>query len=237
MRNRLTATIAALAVAGALGAAAALAGPVTIAFFGFQNATEVESYKKVEGKNCARYWRKRKTLGVNVGAETNNCGYRSSVIGDSSGSGADFEVAADVNLAAKTPKRKRKKVYMAISTRSSNVSGYTLRLYPAARQWQLIRDPAGGGGPKVMAQGKGRFIRLGVAKRNRITLRAFGYNTGRPYVRALVNKKVVFARRDTAPKPPTGRRVELRVGGRGKSFATGAVAAFDNVVIRVPDPF
>jgi len=235
MRTKLTIGLSLAALAGA--AVAAQAGPVTVALYRFSSAGDVSSFHKVQGAKCKSKWRKRKTIGIIVGKKTNACIYRSSVVADIQDPGPDQEVAAIANLAAATPKKLRKKIYLAVSVRQSNTTGYTLRVIPAARKWQLIRDGRGSSAPAVIRAGSGRFIRQGAAVRNGLLLRAFDYGSSAPTLLAKVNGRRVVLMRDAAAGTPNGRRTTITLGAKGKAFAYRAVGSFDNVAIRVPDPF
>jgi len=89
----------------------------------------------------------------------------------------------------------------------------------------------------VLGAGKGKFIRQGVGVRNQLLLRAFDYGTSSVTLLAIINRKRVITMKDTGAGAPNGRRTTLKLGARGKSLANRAVASFDNVAIRVPDPF
>jgi hypothetical protein len=230
--------VAALALAAVLaGAVAAQAGPVTVALYRFPASGDVSSFYGVAGKSCKKTWRKRKTLGVRVGPKTNACVYRSSVVADSSDPGADQEVAASVNLAASTPDKLSPKIYLGVGVRQGAQTGYELRLLPVARKWQLIRDPRGTAAKTVLASGTGKFIHKGESVRNDISLRAFDFGTGSVTLLAKVNKKKVLSMKDSSGGQPNGRRTVVSIGAKGKAFANRAVGAFDNVAIRVPNPF
>lgn len=235
MRTKLIvgAVLAAVLAAGT----AAQAGPITVALYRFSSAGEVSSFYTVAGKTCKRKWRKRKALGVNVGAKTKRCVLRSSVVGDSADPGPDQEMAASVNLAAATPAKLRSKIYLGVSLRQSDQTGYELRVRPAARKWQVLRDPRGTGGPTVIGSGRGRFIRQGVGVRNVLTLRAFDYGSNSVSLLAKINRKRVLSIKDSNPDIPNGRRTVLTIGAVGGAVANRAVGSFDNVAIRVPNPF
>jgi hypothetical protein len=235
MRKKLT--IAALAGSFLLTAVAAHAGPVTVALYRFQSAGDVASFYKVEGAKCKRKWRKKKTIGLLVKEGTKACGYRSSVVADVQDPGPDQEVAASTNLAAATPAKLRKSIYLGIAVRESNTTAYELRVFPGSRKWQVIRDSRGTSAPTVMGAGSGKFIRQGVGVRNDLVLRAFDYGGSSVTLLAKVNGKKVLSQKDTSAGAPNGRRNTLTIGRRGKGSANRAVGSFDNVAIRVPDPF
>lgn len=235
MRTKLT--VGAVMAALFAAAAAAQAGPITVALYRFSSAGEVSSFYKVAGKKCKRKWRKHKSLGVNVGAKTKRCVLRSSVVGDSSDPGPDQEMAAAVNLAAPTPAKLRPRIYLGVAVRQNDQTGYELRVRPSARKWQVLRDPRGTAGPTVIAAGTGKFIRQGVGVRNVLTLRAFDYGSNAVSLLAKVNRKKVFSSKDSNPDIPNGRRTVLTIGAKGRASANRAVGSFDNVAIRVPNPF
>jgi hypothetical protein len=235
MRAKLTvcAVLAALLAATAIAQAA----PITVALYRFSSGGEAKSFYRVGGKSCKRKWRKHKTLGISVGAKTKRCPFRSSVVGDSADPGPDQEMAAEVNLAAATPAKIRSRIYMGVSVRQADETGYQLRIQPAARKWQVLRDPRGNAGPTVIGAGRGRFIRQGVGVRNLLTLRAFDYGSAAVTLQAKVNRKRVLSIKDSNADIPNGRRTVVTIGARGRRLATGAVGSFDNVAIRVPNPF
>jgi hypothetical protein len=235
MRRKLT-------IAGALGAfllaaVAAPAAPVTVALYTFQSQGDVASFYKVNGAKCKKKWRKMKTIGLIVGKGTNACAFRSSVVADIQDPGPDQEMAASTNLASSTPAKLRSKIYLSLAVRESNTTAYELRVFPAARKWQLIRDGRGSAGSTVLGSGAGKFIRQGVGVRNNLLLRAFDFGNASVTLLAKVNAKKVVSMKDTSAGAPNGRRTTLNIGARGSASANRAVGAFDNVAIRVPDPF
>ena len=235
MRTKLT--IAGLLGAFLVASVAAHAGPVTVALYRFESSGDVASFYKVEGAKCKKKWRKHKTIGIVVGEKTNACGFRSSVIADVQDPGPDHEIAASTNLAAATPAKLRSRVYLGVAVRESNTTAYELRVYPGARKWQLVRDGRGTAGQTILGAGSGRFIRPGVGVRNNLLLRAFDYGSSSPTILARINGKKVLSMKDTSAGTPNGRRNTLTIGRRGTGSANRAVGAFDNVAIRVPDPF
>jgi hypothetical protein len=233
---RLKITLAAALSALLLTAIAAQAGPINIAVYRFQSQGEVNAFYKVKGAKCAKKWRKRNTLGVFVRKGTNACGFRSSVVADSQDPRPDQEMAAAVNLAMATPAAMRKRIYLGLAVRESKTASYEFRLLPAARRWQVWRDPRGSARRTLLKVGGGRFIR-GPGARNNILLRAFDYGGSATFLLAKVNGRRVFSARDTNANQPNGRRTVVTIGSKAKKSANRAVGAFDNVAIRVPNPF
>jgi hypothetical protein len=235
MRTKLT--IAAALAAVLATAVAAHAGPVTVALYRFQVLGDVQSFYKVEGPKCHSKWRKESTLGVIVGRGTNACALRSSVVADVQDPGPDQEMAATTNLAASTPENLRNKIYLGVAVRQSDTTAYELRVFPSARKWQLLRDARGANAPALLGSGLAKFIRQGVGVRNDLLLRAFDYGGSSVLVLAKINGKKVLSITDTSAGAPNGRRTTVVIGAKGKASANRAVGAFDNVAIRVPDPF
>ncbi len=234
MRLKLTlmaACATALAVAGV-----AMAGPVTLALYHFSSSADVAAFPKVKGAKCQKKLRHGDTMGVIVGQGTNACGFRSSVVGDSSSGGTSLEMAASTNLTGSTPAKLRKKVYIGVAVRQSDNEGYELRVLPVNQKWQVFRDAKGSGGSTLFASGPCKCIRAAGGKRNDLVLRAFNEGSA-VRLRAVINGKVKLNAKDTAGNQPAGRRTVLVLGAKGNASAKGAVGAFDDVAIRVPNPF
>jgi hypothetical protein len=236
MRKKITVLLATgAAVAGF--AAAAHGAPVTVALYLFSSQGDVQAFQKVQGAKCAKKWQARKAMRVTVGAGTTACAFRTSVVADSSDVRADHEIAATGSVGGATPKNRRKKAFVSVFARSSEHSGYELRVRPFARSWQLFRDPRGQAqGPALFRSGKGKFIRA-KGKPNLLTLRAFDHGAADTSVAVRVNSKTVASFRDTGNGQPDGRRTAVGTGVKGAGSGTGVVGFFDNVAVRVPNPF
>ena len=236
MKAKLTALIALCAALTSL-AAAAYAGPVTVALYAFATQGDVLAFQKVLGAKCEKKWRQQKSMQITVGAGTNACSFRSSVVADSSDLRADAEISATAGIGGATPKKLMKKAYVGVLARSSENSGYELRVRPAAQSWQLFRDPKGSGeGPVLFRSGKGKFIRAG-GKGNDLALRAFDFGANETSLSARINGKVVASVTDTGNSQPDGRRTVLSTGVKGAGAGSGTTGVFDNVAIKVPNPF
>lgn len=236
--GRVRTKLIALIAFGALLATASVArgGPVTVAFYSFQGQGDVQAFQRVTGASCKRKWRQGKAMAVVVGRGTNSCAFRSSVVADSSDTSPDQDLSATAALGAKAPRKLRKKGYAGLAVRSSDTAGYELRVLPFARKWQLLRDPKGPAGPTVIAVGRGKPVRPRT-KPNAMQLRAFDY--GAPTVRlfGVVNRKTVVALTDSGADKPDGRRTAVITGRKGVGPGTGLTGIFDNVAVRVPNPF
>lgn len=234
MRTKLTA-LAVLCAGLALGAAVALAGPVTIALYTFENPADALAFLKGEGAKCTKKAGKG-NMSVLLGAGTNVCTFRSSVVASADDVAPDQEVSATGAVAANTPAKLQKKAFVGVNVRESDSAGYELRVRPVAQSWQLFRDPKGSAGPALFRSGKGKFIRRGV-KPNALLLRAFDFGTTSTQLVAAVNGNVVVSVTDSGADQPDGRRNGIAAGVKGTAPGAGMAGLFDNVAIKIPNPY
>jgi hypothetical protein len=234
MRTKLTA-LAVLCTSLALGVAAAQAGPVTIALYTFETPADSLAFHKGEGAKC----KKKAGAGnmtILLGAGSSVCAFRSSVVASADDVAPDQEVSGVGVVSAKTPRKIQKKAFVGVNVRESESAGYELRVRPVARSWQLFRDPKGSAGPTLFKSGKGKFIRQG-AKPNALQLRAFDFGTPNTSVIAAVNGKTVVSVVDSGADQPDGRRNGVSTGVKGTGSGAGVRGLFDNVAIKIPNPF
>jgi hypothetical protein len=233
MRTKLTA----LLVAGAAltAGAAAHAAPIPVANYTFQSQDDVNAFQKVGGASCKRKWVGNQALGIGVGANTNSCTYRSSVVADSSDQYADQGMNATTTVGGGTTKLQSKS-FVGVGVRYSSTAGYLLRILPNKHKWQYFRDPKGSAGPKLVSGGSGKFIRVG-SKPNVITIRAFSYGGSSTSVIGVVNGHGVVGTTDSAADQPDGRQTVVSAGAKGSGAGTGITGVFDNVSVLVPNPF
>jgi hypothetical protein len=233
MRAKLTALAAVALTVGV--SALAHAGPVPVAVYSFQSVGDVAAFQKQAGARCTRKWVKNKQMSIAVGPKTNSCAFRTSVVGDSTDPGSDMEISAQANLGSGISAKLMNKAYVGVAARSSETAGYELRLRPAARTWQLFRDPKGAVGPTLFQSGKG--VKQGKRPLS-LALRAFDYGSATSTtVTGFVNGKAVINFTDSQADQPDGRRSVITTGVKGTGAGTGVVGIFDNVAIKVPNPF
>jgi hypothetical protein len=236
MRTKITALIvlAAALAAGTLAHAA----PVPVSAYLFENRADVDAFQKARGAKCAKKWYRNVALSVAVGPGTNACAFRTNVVGDSGDTSPDQQLSADAALLKSVPLKLQKKAFVGVAVRASDNASYELRVRSVARKWQFFRDPKGAGaGPTLVASGSGKFIRPGLGKGNNLSLRAFDYGGPNTQLLALVNGKKVYATTDTGNAQPDGRQSTLTAGVKGTGAGTGVIGVFDNVYVRVPNPF
>jgi hypothetical protein len=233
MRTKVTALVVACAALAA--GATAQAAPIPVAIYAFATQDDVNAFQKVFGAKCSKKWRGNQALAILVGAGTTNCILRSSVVADSSDVAPDQQIAANANLVSGGTRKQQRKAYVGVGVRQSEEAGYFLRVFPFARKWQVLRDPKGAGAATPMAAGTGKFIRMG-KKPNSLQLQAFDRGTPATALLAVVNGRTVLSTSDAAADQPDGRRTVVTDGVKAGQGA-GVSGVFDDVTIRVPNPF
>ena len=213
----------------------AQAAPIPVAVYAFATQDDVNAFQKVFGAKCSKKWSGNRALGILVGADTTNCILRSSVVADSSDMAPDQQISGTANLASGGSAKQQRKAFVGVGVRQSEEAGYYLRVLPFARKWQVLRDPKGGAGATPMASGTGKFVRMG-KKPNNLQLQAFDRGTTTTQLLAMVNGRAVLSTSDAAADQPDGRRNVLTDGVKA-GVGAGVSGIFDDVSIRVPNPF
>lgn len=254
MRTKPTTVICAALVAACALAAVAAAAPIPVAFYTFETQADADAFSKGFGAKCKKKLvpgakteapaeGKKKPpgttgqMGLTVGTGTNHCSFRSSVVGDSADVAPDTEVLGTGTVGRNTPEALQGKAFVGIGVRNSEEAGWELRVLPGAQKWQLLRDPAGtSAGATIARAGKGKFVRA-IGKPNALVLRAFDFGSTDTQLIASVNGKSVVTLTDSADDQPDGRRNIVVAGVKGTAAGTGVVGLFDDVAIRVPNPY
>jgi hypothetical protein len=222
MRPRIIITAAlALALAAGSGIAAAT---VVIYKNDFSSRGEFRALHKFEGgKACRKFFRGRKSFGVEVKKGPRQCDFRTPVNGDAKE--PDHEIEATATLVKSTKKGVRPDAYVGVALRADESSRYELRVFPDTRTWELRRRPGGAGFPVEGTEAS--IARVG--KANTLKLRAFGDE-----VTAFVNEaNVVPALTDRDPGELNGRKTML-VAGSDSRRKSSAMSFFGDVRIRLP---
>lgn len=232
MRLKLTAALAVLACASV--AAIAQAGPVPVAVYSFQAAGDVTAFMKQSGRACTRKWQQQKAMAIGIGEGTTECVFDTSVVGDSTDPGSDMQITAAGSLAGGGDGKVRNRAFVGVAARSSATAGYELRVFPAARKWQVFRDPAGTAPATLVKAGQSKAIQT--KKPTVMLLRAFDFNTPTTTIVAKIGTQTLHSFTDAAADIPDGRRSAVFVGVKGKGSGNGVTGIFDNVAIGVPNP-
>jgi hypothetical protein len=227
MRNlKLTRSAVALAAAVLLTAALGTAvAAVTVYDNGFSSRTEFkEIIKSGGGKRCDRSYRKKgKSMRAAVKRSPTTCSFRPPVQGDAELPNHDVRV--DGKILKRTPKGLRGGAFVELTIRAGGGGvGYTLRIFPHKKRFELRRGPAGGEFP---VRGKSNAIKR-VNKRNQLRVIASGAT-----IRALVNGKEVARVEDSNPGQVSGTKIRFALGSL-KEREGNVAATFKQVTVAVP---
>jgi hypothetical protein len=180
------------------------------------------------GKRCDKKYRdKSKVMLASVKSTPTTCSFRPPVQGDDEL--PNNGVSVDGKILKETPKVLRPKAFIEATVRAGGGNtGYSLRIYPKKKRYELRRDPAGDGFPK---QGKSSAIH-GIDEKNRIEIIATGAE-----VTALVNGKEVAKLNDANPGQVEGRKIRFALGsGSQRDTEKIVVGTFKRIAVSVPDP-
>jgi hypothetical protein len=227
----------ATAALAALAASLLLAGSAGAALIGvYRNNMETEGQRgqiaKLFGERC-RPGGSKTAFRIFVGKATKECAYRTPVVG------RDLEIASVARLLSKTPKPVQRKAFLALDLRAGrDGSSYQLVVFPLQRKAQL-RKVLGDGSVKYLHIEKQVETVQGADRANELRLRAFnvtsGPDKGDCQIFSYVGGKLVAEVTDHAAGELRERASGFEVGAVGN--AKGAIASFDNVVVRVPSPY
>jgi hypothetical protein len=213
-RLRLTVALAlALATSALL---AALAFGVSVYSNDFSSEREYEQIvRSGGGKSCDRVYRpKQNAMLVSVKKGPLTCGFRAPVVGDSEL--PNHAIGVESKLLSSTAKGVRDGAFLEVTLRAGGGGvGYTLRVFPTRKKFELKRGPGDGG--EFPVRGKDKAIK-GVNERNDVSLVARGAQ-----ISATINGKEVASVQDSNPGQVTGRKVRFAVGGQKSSSKDVAV--------------
>jgi len=218
----LAAFLASLALVS--GAGAAMIG---IYRNGMETTPQRAQVVKLSGRDCARGGGSG-VLRVVIGRRTRECSYRTPVLG------RDLEIAATERLLSATPRRLRRQAFLSVELRAGGGARYQLAVYPGQRKVQL-RKELGDGTIRYLAIVKDESAVRGIDRANKLRLSAVNLGRGRSRLLAFVGGKRVAGHVDESAGELSGRASGFSVGAA--KGARGAVASFDDVVVRVPSPF
>ncbi|MGH2953260.1 MAG: hypothetical protein ACRDK9_04450 [Solirubrobacterales bacterium] len=219
----------AAALAVALAATATAVAGVTVYENDFSTRAEFrEIAKSGGGKRCDRSYRKKsKAMRASVKQGPTTCSFRPPVQGD--GELPNHVGRLDGKILKSTANSVRGRAFIEISLRSGGGGvGYSLRVFPEKKRFELIRVPDGGG-PGFPAEGRGAKIKP-INKRNKLRLTTAGAD-----IVASVNGERVASVTDNDPGQVTGRKVRFGVGSE-KDSGKDVAAVFKRVSVGVvPD--
>src|ERR1700748_3601719 len=132
MKAKLAIATVSLLVAGLVVAAAASGAFVAI----YRNALETTAQRsevlKLSGKACTRGGGQT-TLNITVGKLTEECAYRTPVVGQ------DHEIAATASITTATPANVARKAFLGLQLRAGGGGKLELRVFPGQKKAQLVK--------------------------------------------------------------------------------------------------
>jgi hypothetical protein len=226
-----TKLILAIVLASALGLVAV--GSASGAFVAiYRNALETTAQRsevlKLTGKSCTRGGGQT-SLKITVGKLTEECAYRTPVIG------SDLEIAATGRIVSGTPAAVAKKAFLAMQLRVGGGGKLELRVFPAQKKVQLVKVVEEGihylaiekNVTAVQPPEKANVLRLRVvesAGEEAGTCKIGGYLGGEQVIEASVPCGEV-----------DGEMTALAAGAPNNG--SGLIAGFEAVVVRTPVRF
>lgn len=222
----------ALATLGlALALAATALGTISIYANDMSNTGRRGQIQKISGRSCERGG-STAALRVTVGEKTDECLYRTPVIG------RDLEVEATARLLSGSTEKLQRRAFLAVELRAGGGGKYTFAVFPGQRKYQIRKDVAGAK-TRFLAVGRQISQIKGINEGNKLRLQVFNIlKTKQPddaRILAFVNNKRMAVLVDDQAGPVKGRFSGFSVGAPGT--ASGAVASFDDVSVRIPSPF
>lgn len=224
MRRKAITAICALSLLGSAGAAYAV-GSIPVAIFPFNTAADIASFVKIAGNQCATKFRASKAMGINVGAGTTECQFRTSVVAEQSDPAPDQDIQATVGFEPKTPRPLQRKLYLGVFTRAGSTSAggpggrYELRVVPVKQRWMLVR--ISGGATTTLGAGTSGVVKTGA---------------GLPAA-AKPKKPTTPTRKRAAATTPTKKPAKsasgnvLRLRTAGTSTSTAVYAAINGTAV------
>jgi hypothetical protein len=220
-------------LAGALAAAAvAFAAPIGVYRNAMGSQAQRGQMRDLSGQSCNRGG-SEDALRVTLGKRTAECALRTPVVG------RDLEIGATARMLSGTPKALRKKSYLAVEARAGEQGAhYQLAVYPLQGKAQL-RKTLPNGHTEYLEIAKGVTAIKGINEPTELRLRAFnmtsGPEKGSCHILAFVGQTKVADVTDDAAGELQGRSAAISIGAA--KAAKGLVGSFDDVVVRVPNPY
>jgi hypothetical protein len=199
----------------------------------YRNALETTAQRseilKLNGKGCARGGAQT-TLNFTVGKLTEECAYRTPVIG------SDLEIAATGRIAGGTPPAVVKKAFLGMQLRVGGGGKLELRVFPAQKKVQIVKVTEEGihylaikkNVKSVQPPEKPNVLRLRVvsgAKEEAGTCKLAGFLGGEQVIEAS----------DASCTEVSGEMTALSAGAPNNG--SGLIASFAAIVVRTPVRF
>ena len=224
--------ILATVLASALGlVAVASASGAFVAIY--RNALETTAQRsevlKLAGKSCTRGGG-QSSLKITVGRLTEECAYRTPVIG------SDLEIAATGRIVAGTPAAVAKKAFLAMQLRVGGGGKLELRVFPAQKKVQIAKVTKEG--IHYLAIAKNVKAVQPPEKANVLRLRVIsgaGEEAGNCKITGYLGGEGVIEASDEACTDVSGEMTALAAGAPNNG--SGLIAGFEAIVVRTPVRF
>jgi hypothetical protein len=228
MKAKLAIATVSLLVAGLVVTGAASGAFVAI----YRNALETTAQRsevlKLSGKACTRGGGAT-TLNITVGKLTEECAYRTPVVGQ------DLEIAATGQVNPATPANVAKKAFLGLQLRAGGGGKLELRVFPGQQKAQIARIT--GEGIEFLAVKK-NIVSLKLAKAVVLRLRVIagaGELAGTCKIGGYLAGELVVEAEDPACGELKGEATALSAGAPNNGV--GLVAGFAAIVVRTPVRF
>ncbi len=229
MKTKLIIATLAVSTVGLFVAGAASGALVAI----YRNALETTAQRsevlKMTGRSCTRGGGKS-SLNVTVGKKTEECAYRTPVIGQ------NLEIAATGTILAPTTPAVAKKAFLGLQLRAGGGAKYELRVFPGQKKAQLARITKEG--IKYVAIKKSIVSLKEATKPVVLRLRVLngtGETENTCTIGGYIASELVVEATDEACSELTGEFTALSAGAPNNGV--GLTAGFEAIVVRVPVTF
>jgi hypothetical protein len=229
MKAKLLLVTAIVSAVGLFAAGAASGAFVAI----YRNALETTAQRsevlKLAGKSCSRGGG-QSSLKITVGKLTEECAYRTPVIG------SDLEIAATGRIVSGTPAAVAKKAFLGMQLRVGGGGKLELRVFPAQKKVQIAKVTEEGihylaiekNVKAVQPPEKPNVLRLRV-------LSGSGEEAGNCKITGYLGGEQVVEASDEACGEASGEMTALAAGATNNG--SGLIASFEAIVVRTPVRF
>ena len=224
----------AIATISLLAVGLAVSGVASAAFVAiYRNALETTAQRseivKVAGKGCTRGGGQT-SLKITVGKLTEECAYRTPVVG------SDLEIAATGRILAGTPTAVVKKSFLGLQLRAGGGGKLELRVFPAQKKVQIAK--ATEAGIDYLAIKKNVISLKEAMKPVVLRLRVVsgsGESAGICKIGGYLSGELVVEAEDPACGELSGEMTALSAGAPNNGV--GLIAGFEAIVVRTPVRF
>jgi len=228
MKTKILLFTSVFAIAGLVLTGAASAAFVAIYRNALESTAQRSEVLKISGQSCTRGGGQT-SLKITVGKLTEECAYRTPVIG------SDLEIAATGRIISGTPASVARKAFLGLQLHVGGGGKLELRVFPGQQKAQIAR--ATEAGIKYLAIKK-NIVSLKEAKAVVLRLRVVegsGEAAGTCKIGGYLSGELVIEAEDPACGELKGESTALAAGATNNG--SGVIASFAAIVVRVPVRF